>query len=246
MNSLILGFALLLLACISPHGLDVIIYTTFVRVKSGAVPVVKSAAYLLEHLMRIQCPVGSSFKALIQPEGNTNSPDLLLTSGAECDSLSTYRDLERLDLDSGKYELTYTVEPLHSTSGGGVMRMELSSDAWIQDDSDKLIQRPQYPIWGYCRADGISQTLRRIFSVFPVGNIYDAKFAYDLNKPLQPSDPASPLKNSIVMFTIDGDDKVVGGDVLAMKKTPSQVAGPHGVSDPIVHLLRSQFFRMSI
>jgi hypothetical protein len=62
--------------------------------------------------------------------------------------------------------------------------------------------------------------------VFPVGNIYDAKFAYDLDKPLQPSDPASPLKNSIVMFTIDGDGKVVGGDVLAMKKTPSQVAGP--------------------
>jgi len=217
MKSLLPAFAFLFLVSLSSHGQEVIIDTTFAKDKPGAAPVAEPMlAYPLEHPTRIELLNGASISALAQPEGESKPPALLLTSAEGSGgsySHCIYWGGFQPPVDSGKYELTFTVESLDSTLSMAMMRVDLRSDGWIQKNPDQKVAQVQ---------QGPQAIIR------PGAGLREVKIAFDLDKriwslwingseqgrdkPMPASDPASPVAIYNVMFGIAGIRKAGAGE----------------------------------
>ena len=240
MKKSVLLFALLFLVALSSYGQEVIIDTTFANDEPGKPPSVEPSGFPLEHPTRIEFTKGSSMKVLAQPEGNIKPPALLLTteapSGEKRDSLTVYWDLRKCGLNSGKYELTYTLGAIDSTSRGGVLRVDFRSEGWKNADqnADQINPNQTQTLFTYCRAPNSVQTPSAFYH-YSAGDVYKVKYTFDLDnrqcslwindeekkldQPFVPdSDKSSPVEISFVLFTIGGDGEDGGRYVLGPVK----------------------------
>jgi hypothetical protein len=210
MKYLIPAFAFLFLASFSSHGQEVIIDTTFAKDKPGAAPAVDPGAPCpLEHPSSIGLSEGSSVSVLAQPDGNIKPPALLLTSPEG--AFSSYTHIItwggfQTALDSGKYELTFTVESFDSSLGVAMIRVDLDSDGWIKTNPDQPVSGTA-PFAIFARDSGLSEVKmaidldKRLWSVWINGE------ERTLDRPMPASDPASPVSISKVMFMTSGARK---------------------------------------
>ena len=207
MKYLIPAFAFLFLASFSSHGQEVIIDTTFAKDKPGAAPAVDPGAPCpLEHPSGISLSEGSSISVLAQPEGKIKPPALLLTSPKG--AFSSYTHIItwggfQTALDSGKYELTFTVESFNSNLGGAMIRVDLGSDGWIKTNAGQPVSG-SHPFAVFARDSGLSEVKMAIDLDKRLWSIWINGEERKLDQPMPASNPASPVSISQVMFATSG------------------------------------------
>jgi len=230
MKYLIPAFAFLFLVSFSSHGQEVIIDTTFAKDQPGAAPAVDpTAAYPREHPTSIELSDGSSISVLAQPDGEIKPPALLLTSPQGSYSgythFITWNGFEPA-LNSGKYELTFTVESLDSLCMA-TMRVDLWSDGWIQTNPDQPVSGgKQGPVAIILPGTGLSEVKiavdldKRLWSTWINGE------EQNLDQPMPASNPSSTVKISNVAFGIGGSRKAGDSEPPVFESGGRYVLGP--------------------